>query len=132
MRDDRRGGAVCAGGFECILKPRNHTGWMPVPLDTRVSEYTVGGNTNMDVTQALDLGREALLMVLIVAAPVMGIGLVVGLVVSLFQSMTQLQEQTLSFVPKIVAMLGLSLLLIPWLSGRLLEYTQEMLGGQPF
>lgn len=86
----------------------------------------------MDTTQALDLGREALLMVLILSAPIMGVGLLVGLVISLFQSMTQLQEQTISFVPKIVAMVGVALLLIPWLAERLLEYTKELLGTSPF
>lgn len=86
----------------------------------------------MDTNQALDLGREALLTVLIVASPVMGIGLLVGLVISLFQSMTQLQEQTLSFVPKIIAMIGIALLLVPWLAGRLLSYAQTMLGEPPF
>jgi flagellar biosynthesis protein FliQ len=86
----------------------------------------------MTAAEALDLGREALLMVLIVSAPIMGIGLVVGLVISLFQSMTQLQEQTLSFVPKIVAMVGVSLILVPWLAERLLAYTQQMLGESPF
>jgi flagellar biosynthesis protein FliQ len=86
----------------------------------------------MTAAEALNLGREALLMVLIVSAPIMGIGLVVGLVISLFQSMTQLQEQTLSFVPKIVAMVGVSLVLIPWLAERLLAYTQELLGESPF
>ncbi len=86
----------------------------------------------MDVNQALDLGREALLMVLFISAPVMGIGLIVGLTVSLFQSMTQLQEQTLSFVPKILAMVGLTLVLVPWLAGRLLEYARLLLGESPF
>ena len=86
----------------------------------------------MDTNQALDMGREALLTVLIVASPIMGIGLAVGLVISLFQSMTQLQEQTLSFVPKIVAMIGVALLLVPWLAGRLLTYAQTMLGEPPF
>lgn len=86
----------------------------------------------MTATEALDLGREALLMVLIVSAPIMGIGLIVGLVISLFQSMTQLQEQTLSFVPKIVAMVGVSLILVPWLAERLLAYTRELLGESPF
>ena len=86
----------------------------------------------MDTNQALDLGREALLTVLIVASPIMGIGLAVGLVISLFQSMTQLQEQTLSFVPKIVAMIGVAVLLVPWLATRLLSYAQTMLGEPPF
>ena len=86
----------------------------------------------MDIGQALDLGREALLMVLIISSPIMGIGLAVGLVISLFQSMTQLQEQTLSFVPKILAMIGLALILVPWLAQRLLEYSRELLGQPPF
>jgi flagellar biosynthetic protein FliQ len=86
----------------------------------------------METTEAFDLGREALLTVLIVASPIMGIGMIVGLVISLFQSMTQLQEQTLSFVPKIIGMVGLALLLVPWLANRLLEYSQVLLGESPF
>ena len=86
----------------------------------------------MDMSEALDLGRDALLMVLIVASPVMGIGMLVGLTISLFQSMTQLQEQTLSFVPKILAMVGIALVLVPWLAGRLLEYATGLLGEPPF
>ena len=86
----------------------------------------------METAEALDLGREALLTVLIVASPIMGIGMLVGLVISLFQSMTQLQEQTLSFVPKIVGMMGLALLLVPWLANRLLEYSQGLFGTSPF
>ncbi len=86
----------------------------------------------MEINQAVDLGREALLLTLIISAPIMGIGLIVGLVVSLFQSMTQLHEQTLSFVPKIVAMVAVSLLLVPWITERLLEYARTMLGASPF
>ena len=86
----------------------------------------------METAEALDLGREALLTVLIVASPIMGIGMLVGLSISLFQSMTQLQEQTLSFVPKIVGMVGLALLLVPWLANRLLEYSQGLFGTLPF
>jgi flagellar biosynthetic protein FliQ len=86
----------------------------------------------METAEALDLGREALLTVLIVASPIMGVGMLVGLVISLFQSMTQLQEQTLSFVPKIVGMVGLALLLVPWLANRLLEYSQGLFGTSPF
>ena len=86
----------------------------------------------MTFSQGLDLTREALILAMIISAPVMIIGMVVGLIVSLFQSMTQLQEQTLSFVPKIIAMVGIALLLAPWLAQRLLEYAQRMLGGTPF
>ena len=60
----------------------------------------------MELNQAVDLGREALVLTMIIAAPIMGIGLIVGLTVSMFQSMTQLHEQTLSFVPKIVSLAG--------------------------
>ena len=86
----------------------------------------------MDTNQALDLGREALLMVLMISAPIMGVGLLVGLVISLLQSMTQLQEQTISFVPKIVAMVASHCCLIPWLAEHLLEYTRELLGTSPY
>ena len=86
----------------------------------------------MSFSEGLDLVREALLMALIVSTPVMAIGMLVGLVVSLFQSMTQLQEQTLSFVPKIVAMVGIGILLAPWLAHQLLQYATEMLGETPF
>jgi flagellar biosynthetic protein FliQ len=86
----------------------------------------------MDVGTALDLGREALLLVLTVAGPVMGFGMAVGLAVSLVQSMTQLQEQTLTFVPKIVAMMGIAMVIVPWIADRLLEYAREMLGTPPF
>ena len=71
-------------------------------------------------------------MVLIVATPIMAAGMVVGLVISLFQSLTQLQEQTLSFVPKIVAMVGIALVLVPWLATRLLAYAEVLLGEPPF
>jgi len=86
----------------------------------------------MDPGDALELGREALLMALMLSVPIIGVGMLIGLIVSLFQSMTQLQEQTLSFVPKIVAMIGIALVLIPWLSGVFLEYAVKLLGMSPF
>lgn len=86
----------------------------------------------MDMDTALDLGREALLMVLFVSSPVLLIGLCVGLLISLFQAVTQLQEQTLSFVPKILAMAGATLIFVPWIASRLVEYTEHMLGTSPF
>jgi len=86
----------------------------------------------MEFGDALDLTRDALMMTLIIASPIMVVGMVVGLVISLFQSMTQLQEQTLSFVPKIVAMVGVALVLAPWLANKLLEYAVELLGETPF
>ncbi len=78
---------------------------------------------------AVDLSREALLMALILAGPIMGIGMIVGLVISIVQAVTQLQEQTLTFVPKIVAMGAATALFMPWLTWRLIEYTQALWEG---
>jgi len=86
----------------------------------------------VEVGEAVDMGRDALIMVLTISGPVMAIGLLVGLLISLFQSMTQLHEQTLTFVPKIVAMVGVALVLVPWLTDQLLEYATELLGQSPF
>lgn len=83
----------------------------------------------MDMAAALDLGREALLVSLIIAAPVLGVGVVVGLVVSLLQTITQLNDQTLALVPKIVAMVAATMLFVPWLATRLIEYAQSMFAG---
>jgi flagellar biosynthetic protein FliQ len=85
----------------------------------------------MDLSLAIDLGRDALLLVLIVASPVLLMGLCVGLSVAVFQAMTQLQEQTLTFVPKIAAMAVAATFLGPWIATRMLEYAQEMFGHVP-
>lgn len=86
----------------------------------------------MDVQTALDMGRDAMFLVLTVAGPVLGIGMAVGLVVALFQAVTQLQEQTLSFVPKIFAMAIATLLFVPWIANKMMEYARELLGQPPW
>ena len=86
----------------------------------------------MDISQALDIGREALLLVLTIAAPVMVIGLITGLAISIFQAVTQLHEQTLVFIPKILAMALAALLFVPWITVRMLEFTRELLGRPPW
>ncbi len=80
----------------------------------------------MDLGVALDLGRSAFFMALATSAPILLIGLVVGLSISVFQSVTQLQEQTLTFVPKIAAMVMAASYFIPWIATRMLEYSQKM------
>lgn len=80
----------------------------------------------MTMEQALDMGREALMMALILSGPILLSGLAVGLTISLFQAVTQLQEQTLTFVPKIVSMVIAAMVFVPWIATRLLEYTQQM------
>lgn len=85
----------------------------------------------MTLDVALDLSRDAFLVALLTAAPILVIGLVVGLLVSLVQSVTQLQEQTLAFVPKILAMVVAASLFMGWIADRMLEYTSGMLGTLP-
>jgi flagellar biosynthetic protein FliQ len=77
----------------------------------------------MSLESALDAGREALTLVLILSTPILMIGLAVGLTVSVLQAVTQLQEQTLSFVPKILAMIVAASLFVPWISQKLMDYT---------
>lgn len=85
----------------------------------------------MDAQQAIDLGREAIWMTLLIGGPILLAGMVVGLIVGLAQALTQIQEQSVAFVPKLVIMiLGLSLCL-PWLLTRMIEYTQELIANIP-
>ena len=81
----------------------------------------------MDVDQATELIRHTLVLTLIVSAPMLIVGLGVGVIVSLLQAVTQIQEQTLTFIPKIAAMFAAAILLMPWIGHRLLEYTASML-----
>lgn len=77
----------------------------------------------------LDMARDAMMTILKVSAPVLLIGLIVGLAVSIFQATTQIQEQSLHFVPKIVAMLVALLLLGSWMLTVLKEFTLRMFEG---
>jgi flagellar biosynthesis protein FliQ len=83
----------------------------------------------MSLDQATDLIQHSLILALIISAPMLCIGLVVGVLVSLFQAVTQIQEQTLTFIPKITAMVAAAVLLMPWIGHRLLEYTTTMFGA---
>ena len=89
---------------------------------------TLTEGCDMTIDQATELVRNALIMVLIISAPMLVIGLLVGIIVSLFQAVTQIQEQTLTFIPKITAMVAAAILLMPWIGSRLLEYAQLMFG----
>ena len=85
----------------------------------------------MELDLALSLGRNAFWMALTASAPILLIGLIVGLSISLFQAVTQLQEQTLTFVPKIVAMVLAASYFIPWIATRMVEYAELMFGTLP-
>ena len=80
----------------------------------------------MDAVSALDVTREALMVTLKVGVPVMLIALVVGLAVSLFQALTQIQEMTLSFIPKMIAIFLSLLLLMPFMLSTLTTFTHGL------
>ena len=86
----------------------------------------------MDFSSAIELGRGAFWMAISTSAPVLVIGLVVGLLISFFQAVTQLQEQTLTFVPKIGAMVVAAGIFIPWIANRMVSYAQDMFGTTPW
>ncbi len=77
----------------------------------------------LDVVEVV---RLALLEALILATPILGAGLIVGLIVSLFQAVTQIQEQTLSFVPKIIVMILVAIVLLSWITVRMTDFTIQM------
>jgi flagellar biosynthetic protein FliQ len=79
----------------------------------------------------IGLARQAIQVTLLVSLPILGIGLVVGVVISLVQAATQIQEMTLTFVPKIVSIFVGLLLLLPWIMNHLVGFTAEVFGNIP-
>ncbi len=80
----------------------------------------------MDQDTVISLGTQAMTLALEIAGPILLVGLVIGLVVSLFQAVTQLQEQALSFIPKIVGLALLLLILGPWMMSQLVNYATNL------
>jgi flagellar biosynthetic protein FliQ len=85
----------------------------------------------MDAQQVFTFGQQGLYLLLTVSAPVLITVLVVGLIVSVFQAATQIHEQTLSFVPKIVAAVAVLAVAGPWMLTTLVEYVQRTLQAIP-
>lgn len=83
----------------------------------------------MTETTVIALGRDALLTVLWVAGPMIGLGLLVGLIVSIFQATTQIQEQTLTFVPKIVAVFVAGVVFGPWMLRTLVDFSERLIAN---
>ncbi|QJE72990.1 flagellar biosynthesis protein FliQ [Aerophototrophica crusticola] len=81
----------------------------------------------MTEAEAIDVARDALYITIIVSGPLMLVGLVIGTAISLFQALTQLQEQTLSFVPKIIAMFAALVFLLPFMFGHLKTFTEQVM-----
>lgn len=78
---------------------------------------------------AVDLARQALWTTLVLAGPILGAGLVAGLLVSVFQAVTQIQEVTLTFLPKLLASVLILVFLGPWMLSVIVEFTQGLLAG---
>lgn len=85
----------------------------------------------MNAQMVLTMGQEALIMLLMVSAPVLGVVLVVGLLVSLFQAITQIHEATLAFVPKLVAAMAIFAWAGPWMLNMLIEYIRRTIESIP-
>jgi len=80
----------------------------------------------MNEAMIIELGQQTMFTILLMAAPMLGIGLIVGLAVSIFQATTQIQEATLAFIPKIVAIFGTIVIFGPWLLTIIVDFTQGL------
>ncbi|HHV29881.1 flagellar biosynthesis protein FliQ [Acetivibrio mesophilus] len=80
----------------------------------------------MEQGMVMELAQKAITTVLYVSAPMLGLSLLVGLAISIFQATTQIQEQTLTFIPKILAVLGAIVIFGSWMLRVLIEFTQTI------
>ncbi len=80
----------------------------------------------MNISQVIEIGREAVYIVLILIVPVLGAGLITGLIVAVLQATTQIQEQTLAFVPKILVVFIAIGVFGPWMLTTLLDFVNEL------
>lgn len=80
----------------------------------------------MSDVEVIGILREALMTVLVVSAPILGSGMIVGLVIAIFQTTTSIQEQTLTFVPKMIAIFATIVLLASWIIRTLVIYTKNV------
>lgn len=83
----------------------------------------------MTIDQAVETVRESLTVMLLLSSPILAAGLLIGLLVSILQAVTQIQDQTLSFVPKIVVMGIVTILVTPWIATLIMDFAQRMFGG---
>jgi len=83
----------------------------------------------MNVDDIVILGRDAMLVTLLASSPMLISGLVIGLIISVFQSVTQIQEITLTFIPKIVVVMISFVLFLPWMVAVVMNFVRPLLGG---
>ncbi|MEW5947820.1 MAG: flagellar biosynthesis protein FliQ [Thermodesulfobacteriota bacterium] len=80
---------------------------------------------------AIGIAKDAIEVTLLISLPILGIGMIVGLAVSIFQAVTQIQEMTLSFVPKILAVMVALLAFFPWIMNKLTVFTENLIINIP-
>lgn len=80
----------------------------------------------METHEAVDLARDAIRITLLISTPALVAGLVIGLVVGLLQALTQIQEQAIAFVPKLVGTILALTLALPWIMTQFIDYTREL------
>ncbi|MFP3983032.1 MAG: flagellar biosynthesis protein FliQ [Desulfurivibrionaceae bacterium] len=85
----------------------------------------------MSPMQVVSLGQDAVMVTLMVAAPLLGTGMAVGLIVALFMATTQIQEMTLTFVPKIISVLIALIVFGSWMLIKLVDYTRNLFESIP-
>lgn len=86
----------------------------------------------MSPESAMTLGRQAIELTLIVSAPVLLTALIIGLLISIFQAATQINEMTLSFIPKLIGMFVMLIITGPWMVGMMLDYIQRLFSSIPW
>jgi flagellar biosynthetic protein FliQ len=81
----------------------------------------------MNEIEVLDIARDGMMVMLLVSGPMLLVGLTVGLAISIFQTLTHIQEMTLTFIPKIVAVFGSMVIFMPWMLRELTEFTHRIM-----
>lgn len=85
----------------------------------------------MDPSLVVEVGRQALITVILIAGPLLVAGLIVGLAVGVFQAVTQIHEMTLTFIPKIIAIVGMLFFLLPWMIIKFINYAVNLFNHIP-
>jgi flagellar biosynthetic protein FliQ len=85
----------------------------------------------MEAQDAINLTQQAMLTALLLGAPILVAGMVMGLLIGLAQALTQVQDQTVAFVPKLVAMVAVLILCLPWLVQKMVEYSSFLIANIP-
>jgi flagellar biosynthetic protein FliQ len=85
----------------------------------------------MSIDFVMSIANEAIKVTLLLSAPMLIVGLIIGLVISIFQAVTQVQEMTLTFVPKIIGVMVALIIALPWMINIIVTYTQNLFNSIP-